>query len=65
LIERVESNKNVWLCNRDAGDGFFDGCDAILKKFPITYTAGRRKKTDDGYKAKKATEILLYNSEEK
>lgn len=65
LIERVESNKNVWLCNRDAGDGFFDGCDAILKKFPVTYTAGRRKKTDDGYKAKKATEILLYNSEEK
>jgi DNA adenine methylase len=62
LIERVESNKNVWLCNRDAGDGFFDGCDAILKTFPVTYTAGRRKKTDDGYKAKKATEILLYKN---
>lgn len=65
LIEKVENNKNVWLCNRDAGDGFFDDCDAILKRFPVTYTAGRRKKTDDGHEAKKAIEILLYNSEEK
>lgn len=65
LIEKVENNKNVWLCNRDAGDSFFDGCDAILKRFPVTYTAGRRKKTDSGHEAKKAIEILLYNSEER
>lgn len=51
------------LCNRDDGTTFFedrlDGLNMI--KFPITYTAGRRKKTDSGYEAKKATEILIYN----
>jgi len=61
LITRVEENKNVWLCNRDSGDGFFENRKAILKKFPVTYTAGRRKKTEEGFEAKKATEILLYN----
>ena len=30
-----------------------------LHRFPITYTAGRRKKTDEGFEATKATEILL------
>jgi len=30
-----------------------------MHKFPVTYTAGRRKKVDDGFEAKKATEILL------
>ena len=61
LIKRVEDNKNVWLSNRDSGDGFFENRKANLRKFPITYTAGRRKKTKDGFKAKKATEILLYS----
>ena len=60
LIKKVEDNKNVWLSNRDSGDGFFENRKANLRKFPITYTAGRRKKTKDGFKAKKATEILLY-----
>ena len=27
--------------------------------FDITYTAGRRKKTEEGFKAKKAKEVLL------
>jgi hypothetical protein len=31
--------------------------------FNITYTAGRRKKTEDGYSAKKAREILLYKTD--
>ena len=61
LIKRVEENKNVWLCNRDSNDGFFDNRKANIKRFPITYTVGRRKKTKDGFKATKATEILLYN----
>ena len=61
LMEFVEENKNVWLSNRDSGDGFFENRKATLKKFPVTYTAGRRKKTENGFAAKKATEILLYN----
>lgn len=61
LISNVENNANVWLANRDAGDGFFDNRKASLKTFPISYTAGRRKKTENGHEAKKAIEILLYN----
>ena len=57
----MEENKNVWLCNRDSGDGFFENRNAMLNKFPVTYTAGRRKKIENGFAAKKATEILLYN----
>lgn len=51
----------VWLCNRDAGDGFFEthAPDAQLHRFPITYTAGRRLKTEGGFEAKKAIELLL------
>ena len=68
LIDRVESGNNTWLSNRDSDDGFFENRNAMLYKFPITYTAGRRKKVEridnDGntvieYNAKKATEILL------
>lgn len=53
----------VFLCNRDDGTSFFDDRlgDFNIIRFPITYTAGRRKKTDTGFQAKKATEILLYN----
>lgn len=61
LIKLVEDNQGVWLCNRDSNDGFFDNVKAEIHKFPITYTAGRRKKTENGYEAKKATEILLLN----
>lgn len=52
----------VFLCNRDDGTSFFEDRleDFNMIKFPITYTAGRRKKTEDGFEAKKATEILLY-----
>lgn len=64
LIEFSNTQDNVMLCNRDSGDGWFESnkLDLNIMKFPITYTAGRRKKTEDGYEAKKATEILLYRT---
>lgn len=56
-----DHGSTVWLCNRDAGDGFFEthAPEAALHRFPITYTAGRRRKTEDGFEAKKAVELLL------
>ena len=75
-VEECEAGKYVWLCNRDANDGFFDNTKVNIKYFPITYTAGRRKvnliehrfqKTGpvlvlhESYGAKQATEILLFN----
>jgi DNA adenine methylase len=55
------TGSTVWLSNRDANDGFFDkhASDAKHHRFPVTYTAGRRKKTEAGYEAKPATELLL------
>jgi len=32
-----------------------------MQLFDITYTAGRRKKTKEGYEAKKAKEVLLWH----
>lgn len=52
----------VWLSNREAGDTFFEDLapEAKFEKFPITYTAGRRKKNEDAsFSAKKATELLI------
>lgn len=56
-----DRNCRVWLANRDAGDGFFEeaAADARVHRFPVTYTAGRRKRTEDGFAAKPATELLL------
>ena len=53
------------LANR-ADDDFFEKQKHNLNVayFDITYTAGRRKKTDYGHVAKKAKEILLYNVKE-
>ena len=55
------------LSNRDLGDNFFENrCqNDTIKKFDITYTAGRRKKDVDEegnetFSAKKAVEILVY-----
>ena len=61
LIDALKANKGTWICNRDCDDGFFDNLGVEVHKFPVTYTAGRRKKTEDGYEAKKATEVLLIN----
>ena len=60
-----KTSANVFLCNRDVeGDPFFKdgilGTDLQIAYFDITYTAGRRKKVDDGFEAKKAIEILVY-----
>ena len=63
LLDYVRSNKKsyVFLCNRDIEDGFYDNTGLVINKFPVTYTAGRRKKTDDGFEAKPATELLIRN----
>lgn len=65
LLEYIKSNvKNRFiLCNRDDDSLFFETKmnEYNIIKFPITYTAGRRKKTEQGYEAKKAIELLIYN----
>jgi DNA adenine methylase len=67
LIAFSDQQSNVMLCNRDSGDNWFEENKKSLNiaKFPVTYTAGRRKKTVDGFEAKKATEVLLYRIENK
>jgi DNA adenine methylase len=62
LVKTVEQNDNFWLCNRDSGDGFFDKVQAHVVKIPVTYTAGRRKKTQTGFEAKKAMEVLIFRN---
>ncbi len=50
------------LSNRDANDGFFEDRweKEKIEYFNVTYTAGRRKKTEDGsFEAKPAREVLL------
>ena len=67
LNDSKELGAYVLMSNRDVGDGFFeDRTDSNhLVKFDITYTAGRRKKHDDGtYTAKKAVEILMIGEPE-
>lgn len=56
-----EKGCTVWLANREANDNFFENHaqDAEIHKFDIFYTAGRRKKTEDGYEAKKAQDLLM------
>jgi len=50
---------SVWYCNQDSGDGWFDKYNPL--KWEYTYTAGRRKRTENGFEAKKAVEILVRN----
>ena len=67
LNDSKELGAYVLMSNRDVGDGFFeDRTDSNhLVKFDITYTAGRRKKHDDGtFTAKKAVEILMIGEPE-
>lgn len=56
-----EKRALVWLANREAEDPFFEthAPDAVVHKFPVTYTAGRRKKTEEGFEAKKAVDLLV------
>lgn len=53
--------KQFIFCNKDDGSKYFRDNYSQLgyHEFPITYTAGRRKQTKDGPKAKKAIEICL------
>lgn len=55
------------LSNRHIGDNFFIDRlkDNVLEYFDVTYTAGRRKKTENGFEAKKAIEILMKTHEKK
>lgn len=54
-----------WVTNRDLEDNFFEnhiqnnGYKMEIHKFDVTYTAGRRKKTEQGFQAKKAREYLI------
>lgn len=62
LLKTAELFKHahVLLSNRDVGDGFFDNTALEQIQIPVIYTAGRRKQTENGYEAKRATELLLY-----
>jgi len=64
LIDFADSQKSVFVANR-ADDNWFDDKAKSLSVhyFNITYTAGRRKKTEKGFAAKKAREILLYKTD--
>ena len=54
-----------WVSNRDLEDNFFENYiqskqyNMTIHKFDVTYTAGRRKKTENGFEAKKAKEVLI------
>ena len=64
LIEYAENlDGTTIICNRYEDDGFFETNKRsfIMDLYDITYTAGRRKKTQFGYEAKKAKEIVLCN----
>ena len=62
LRDRYDEGHRVLLANRHVeGDPFFENllgdiCD--FHYFDVTYTAGRRKKTADGFEAKSAREFL-------
>ncbi len=54
----------AWVSNRDTGDEFFeDRWAGNIEYFDVTYTAGRRKKTENGFEAKAAREVLLTTHE--
>lgn len=59
----VKKGATVLFSNRRVGedDTFFEDLlddSFVFYDFPITYTAGRRKRTEDGFEAKKAVEFL-------
>ena len=63
LISFAENKNRVIVCNRD-DEEYFTNLSTTLNKtfFPVTYTAGRRKKVENGYEAKKATEVALWSN---
>ena len=64
LLDFADDQNLVFVANR-ADDDWFENQSRSMQVhyFNITYTAGRRKKTDDGFAAKKAREILLYKTD--
>ena len=64
LLDFADAQNLVFVANR-ADDDWFDNQSRSMQVhyFNITYTAGRRKKTEDGFAAKKAREILLYKTD--
>jgi len=63
LLDFADAQNSVFVANR-ADDDWFENQSRSMNVhyFDITYTAGRRKKTEDGFEAKKAREILLYKT---
>ena len=63
LIDFADSKDKAFVCNRDSEDGWFENHKKSMEMetFDITYTAGRRKKTEKGFEAKKAKEVLLWH----
>ena len=61
-LRNTPDSCRTFLCNRDDGSDFFTSRlgNMNMKYIPTTYTMGRRKKTDSGYEAVKATEVLIY-----
>jgi len=62
LNDLTSAGAYAMMSNRDVGDGFFESRQGNnrLIYFDVTYTAGRRKKNEDGtHSAKKAREILM------
>ena len=65
-IEQSEAGHTVWLCNRWTDDTYYEDRVGPLKidVFDVTYTAGRRKKNEDGtHSAVAAKEVLIHNGE--
>lgn len=63
LIEFCDQQSHVMLANRDDSNWFAEQNHSLQQDhFDVFYTAGRRKKTEDGHEAKKAREILLYRT---
>jgi len=64
LLDFADAQNLVFVANRADDDWFDDQSRSVqVHYFNITYTAGRRKKTEDGFVAKKAREILLYKTD--
>lgn len=64
----ADGHKNtVWLCNRWTDDNYYEdrlGDSLKMEIFGVTYTAGRRKKHEDGtHSAVKAKEVLIHNGD--
>ena len=64
LLDFADAQNLVFVANRADDDWFDDQSRSMqVHYFDITYTAGRRKKTEEGFTAKKAREILLYKTD--